>query len=225
MKPVLKVCTVAFALLSPVVLFAQKPTLACRPLSDSNTFLQPDEQIVGNQICKIVVTPASSPSQPTQTAKVANDPPAAPAEAVATASPAVTHSTLPAAAGQEASSRVAGGNFVWIDPQNPYASYLEAAALKKHAPVEFTTHEASANYIATVTGFSKKGSATHEVMTGLLFGAPSSGANNSLSLSVSNAATGAVVYSYTCKKTGKDNFQSSSECLAKHWAHSLESGR
>jgi len=89
MKPVLKVCTIAFALLSPMVLFAQKPTLSCRPLPDSNTFIQPDEQIVGNQICKIVVAPASSPSQPTQTAKLANDPPAAPAEAVPTPSPAV----------------------------------------------------------------------------------------------------------------------------------------
>lgn len=82
MKPVLKVCTIAFALFSPMVLFAQKPTLSCRPLPDSNTFIQPGEQIVGSQICKIVATPASSRSQPTQSAELANDPPAPSTEAV-----------------------------------------------------------------------------------------------------------------------------------------------
>lgn len=87
MKPVLKVYTIAFALLSPMVLFAQQPTLSCRPLPDSNTFIQPDEHIVGNQICKIVATPAAP--QLSQVAKLANDPATAPPEAVATTSPAV----------------------------------------------------------------------------------------------------------------------------------------
>ncbi|MGH9718237.1 MAG: hypothetical protein ACRD4R_16130 [Candidatus Acidiferrales bacterium] len=86
MKPVFKVCTIAFALLSPMVLFAQKPTLICRPLPNSDTFIEPDEQIVGNQICKIVVSPTAQAPQAAQTdAKPENDPQPAPAVATAPA--------------------------------------------------------------------------------------------------------------------------------------------
>ncbi|MGA9883043.1 MAG: hypothetical protein WBQ34_04905 [Candidatus Acidiferrales bacterium] len=85
MKSTLKVCGITLALLSPMVLFAQKPTLSCRPLPNSNAFIGPDEQIVGNQICKIVLSSPSPASQPAQMkAKPENDPQPLPAVAAAT---------------------------------------------------------------------------------------------------------------------------------------------
>jgi hypothetical protein len=110
---------------------------------------------------------------------------------------------------------------VWIDPANPYANYLEAAVLKKHTPVTFTTKKKSAQYIATLSEESKKGS----VVKGIFFGAAAGEGQNNMSLSVSDAKTGDVAFSYTCQKGRQKNYQSTAECLAKHWAHFLEKGK
>ncbi len=105
---------------------------------------------------------------------------------------------------------------VWIDPTNQYANYLEAAVLKKHTPVTFTTEKASASYIATLDAEAQKGSAARAIF----LGAANSGAKSNLSLTVAEAKTGAVMFSYTCQKNGEfGSFQSASECLAKHWTH------
>jgi hypothetical protein len=112
--------------------------------------------------------------------------------------------------------------FVWIDPANQYANYLEAAVLKKHTPVTFTTDKASASYIANLDIVSKKGSAARAIF----LGAANSGAKSDMSLTVSDAKSGAVVFSYTCQKSGEyGSFQSASECLAKHWTHFVEKGK
>lgn len=111
---------------------------------------------------------------------------------------------------------------VWIDPANQYANYLEAAVLKKHTPVTFTTDKASASYVASLDAESHKGSAARAIF----LGAANSGAKSNLSLTVSDAKTGAVVFSYTCQKNGEfGSFQSASECLAKHWTHFIEKGK
>jgi hypothetical protein len=41
-------------------------------------------------------------------------------------------------------------------------------------------------------------------------------------LSVADAKTGTIVYSYTCKKPGVRGQQSAADRLAKHWAESLK---
>lgn len=111
---------------------------------------------------------------------------------------------------------------VWIDPANQYANYLEAAVLKKHTPVTFTTEKASASYIANLDAQSQKGSAARAIF----LGAANSGARSNLSLTVSDAKTGAVVFSYTCQKNGEGgSFQSAAECLAKHWDHFITKGK
>ncbi|HXU21163.1 MAG TPA: hypothetical protein VN788_11320 [Verrucomicrobiae bacterium] len=111
---------------------------------------------------------------------------------------------------------------VWTDPTNQYANYLEAAVLKKHTPVTFTTEKASASYIATLDAEAQKGSAARAIF----LGAANSGAKSNLSLTVSDAKTGAVVFSYTCQKNGEfGSFQSASECLAKHWTHFMAKGK
>lgn len=104
---------------------------------------------------------------------------------------------------------------VWINPKNPDAAYLEAAVQKKGTPIEFTTQKAKTAYIANLSEIDSKG-------TGLrgLYGIGHS-ALTALSLSVSDAKTGAVVYSYTCTKRGHF-YQSAAECLAKHWKKRIE---
>jgi len=110
---------------------------------------------------------------------------------------------------------------VWIDPTNPYANYLQAAVLKKHTPVTFTTKKKSAQYVASLLEQSKKGS----IVKGIFFGAAAGEGQNNMSLSVSDVKTGDVVFSYTCQKGRQKNYQSTAECLAKHWAHFLEKGK
>lgn len=88
---------------------------------------------------------------------------------------------------------------VWIDPANQRASYLEAAVIKKRTPVEFTTDKSKADYIANLTEFARKGSVARAVF----LGAANSGARSSMSLSVSDASTENIVFSYTCQKNGE----------------------
>jgi hypothetical protein len=91
----MKLRTCAFATLAaallPATLFAQTPTLSCRPLQSGNTYIEPDEKVIGNQVCKIV----SGPTAPPKTAPTQATPTAAP-EAPNT--DATSPSTDPAAA-------------------------------------------------------------------------------------------------------------------------------
>jgi|SRR6185437_9523200 len=108
---------------------------------------------------------------------------------------------------------------VWIDPADGHATYLQAAVQKKHTPVEFVTDKDKAQYIASLTEESQKGSVARAVFLGVA----NSGARSELSLSVSDAKTSAVVFSYTCQKSGEaGSFQSAAECLAKHWTNYIK---
>lgn len=108
---------------------------------------------------------------------------------------------------------------VWIDPNNQYTNYLEAAVLKKHTPMTFVTDKAAAKYIANLSSEEKKGSTAKAIFLGY------SGASHSLSMSVSDAKTGDVVFSYTCEKHEAKSWQSASECLAKHWTNFIQKGK
>ena len=111
---------------------------------------------------------------------------------------------------------------VWIDPASQGASELQAAVLKKHTPLTFTTDKASATQIAALTVTQKTGSTAKAI----LIGPAASGAERNMTLVVSDPTTNTVVFSYTCQKRGEGaNFQSASECLAKHWSNFLEKGK
>ena len=111
---------------------------------------------------------------------------------------------------------------VWIDPASEGASELQAAVLKKHTPLTFTTDEASATQIAALTVAEKKGSTAKAIF----IGPAASGAERNMTLVVSDPTTHTVVFSYTCQKRGEGaNFQSAAECLAKHWSNFLEKGK
>lgn len=87
----LKLAILATAFAWPVALFAQTPTLSCRPLDPGgNTFIQPDEKVIGDQVCKIVAVTTPRPSQR------AAQPSPAPAITQGTASTPVVVSHAPA---------------------------------------------------------------------------------------------------------------------------------
>jgi hypothetical protein len=111
----------------------------------------------------------------------------------------------------------------WISPKNQFASYLEAAVQKKGTPVVFTTIKKNADVLVNVEGRARKGSTWRAIFTA------NSGRASALSMSVVNAKTGVIVFSYTCHKgghgmfrTGHTGFQSAAECLAKHWKDKLK---
>lgn len=111
---------------------------------------------------------------------------------------------------------------VWIDTASQGASYLQAAVQKKHTPVSFITDKDSASQIATLQVEGKDGSTVKAVLIGPAF----SGAERNMVLTVIDARSYTVVFSYTCEKRGEGaNFQSAAECLAKHWGEFLEKAK
>jgi hypothetical protein len=76
---------------SSAALLAQTPTLSCRPLSVTSNFLYADEQVVGDQACKIVVNTAGAQKQAVLTATVVpvSDAQPTPAKYIAPSSPVV----------------------------------------------------------------------------------------------------------------------------------------
>jgi len=109
MRPYLKFGALAVALFCSASLWAQTPTLSCRPMQPGNTYIDPDEKVIGDQICKIVATATQPQKQaaanaqppPVQTTPAPPDSTSAPApEAQATstdAKPDPTTDSAPAA--------------------------------------------------------------------------------------------------------------------------------
>jgi hypothetical protein len=108
---------------------------------------------------------------------------------------------------------------VWIDTASQGASYLQAAVQRNRTPVTFITDKDSASQIATLQVEGKDGGTAKAVPIGPRF----SGAERNMVLTVIDAKSYTVVFSYTCEKRGEGaNFQSTAECLAKHWGEFLE---
>jgi len=82
---------IVVALVLPAAVFAQTPSLSCRPLDPGNTYIEPDEKVIGNQVCKIVsasnATSKSPSSQNAQAPAPTPAPAAAPASGPAPAPP------------------------------------------------------------------------------------------------------------------------------------------
>ena len=110
---------------------------------------------------------------------------------------------------------------VWIDPANPDSAYLEAAVQKKNVPVQFTTEKDKAQYVAILTE-------TETKIRGTVFGEDSRDIGRPsiivLSLSVFEISSGDVVYTCTCAIRASGH-QRAAECLAKHWAASIQKGK
>ncbi|HEX8817586.1 MAG TPA: hypothetical protein VF753_18995 [Terriglobales bacterium] len=118
---------------------------------------------------------------------------------------------------------------IYLDPDNSFSAYFSAAIQKKKVPITVTTDPAQADYTATFQGKAKDGSLLKDVLSTL--GATSGGNNNSSNevvMTIVNAKTKDVAFSYTCRKQSQSYDASSAlatsvaECLAKHWKDSLK---
>jgi hypothetical protein len=118
---------------------------------------------------------------------------------------------------------------IYLDPDNSFSAYFSAAIQKKKVPITVTTDPAQADYTADFQGKTKDGSLLKDVLSTL--GATSNSNNNSSNevvMTIVNAKTKDVTFSYTCRKQSQSIDASSAlatsvaECLAKHWKDSLK---
>jgi hypothetical protein len=118
---------------------------------------------------------------------------------------------------------------IYLDPDDAFSAYFSSAIQKKKVPVMVTTDPQQADYTAQFQAKDNDGSVIQGLLSSLGKGTYDSGSFNEVVLSVVDAKSKTVVFSYTCKKSsqylGASSALSTSvaECLAKHWKDNLTS--
>jgi hypothetical protein len=176
-------------------------TIQCRSLDGSNARIQPDEQLIGDQICKAVLvqkltaTPMTSPNP--QGAMLRQD--------------SVLASSVPISAVEVVP------NSVFISPMNGFESYLAAAFEKKNVPLTIVADQAHAAYVITGTSDDKKAGWAKMVVFGQIH------SDNAASIQMVDQKTSAIVFAYAVnKKNTWHGDQTTAEACAKHLKEKLE---
>jgi hypothetical protein len=176
-------------------------TIQCRSLDGSSARVQPDEQLIGDQICKAVLvqkltaTPMTSPNP--QGAMPKQD--------------SVLVSSVPISAVEVVP------NSVFISPMNGFESYLAAAFEKKNVPLTIVADQAHAAYVITGTSDDKKAGWAKMVVFGQIH------SDNAASIQMIDQKTSAVVFAYAVnKKNTWHGDQTTAEACAKHLKEKLE---
>jgi hypothetical protein len=200
-------CTLCFCFLA-IPTFGQNATapksnttIQCRSLDGSNARIQPDEQMIGDQICKAVLvqkltaTPMTSPNpqgaMPKQDSVLASSVPISVVEVVP--------------------------NSVFISPMNGFESYLAAAFEKKNVPLTIVADQAHAAYVITGTSDDKKAGWAKMVVFGQIH------SDNAASIQMVDQKTSAIVFAYAVnKKNTWHGDQTTAEACAKHLKEKLE---
>jgi hypothetical protein len=185
---------------------ANKPksntTIQCRSLDGSRTPIQPDEKLVGDQICKAV------PVQKAPTASV--EPDMTPAQSTPKQDSVTAPST--STSGIEVTP-----NSVFISPMNGFESYLAAAFAKKQVPLTIVADQARAAYVITGTSDEKKAGVAKMLVFGQIH------SDNAASIQMVEQKTAAVVFAYAVnKKNTLHGQQTTAEACAKHLKEQLE---
>lgn len=116
---------------------------------------------------------------------------------------------------------------IYLDPDDQFSAYFSSALQKKKVPVTITTDPAQADYTAQFQAKDSNGSVLQSVLSSVGVGNYSGGSFNEVVMTIVNAKTKDVVFSYTCKKQSQYMDASSAlatsvaECLAKHWKDNL----
>jgi hypothetical protein len=185
---------------------ANKPksntTIQCRSLDGSATPIQPDEKLVGDQICKAVLI------QKAPTASVETD--MTPAQSMPKQDSVTAPST--STSGTEVTP-----NSVFISPMNGFESYLAAAFAKKQVPLTIVADQARAAYVITGTSDEKKAGVAKMLVFGQIH------SDNAASIQMVEQKTAAVVFAYAVnKKNTLHGQQTTAEACAKHLKEQLE---
>jgi len=179
-------------------------TIQCRTLNGSTTPIQPDEKVIGDQICRAVPVQKAAPA-PAQTQLVP-----------ATSQLATAKQNSSSVSSAPASVEVLP-NSVFISPMNGFENYLAAAFEKKRVPLTVVADQARAAYVITGTSEEKKPGIGKMLVFGQIH------ADNAASVQMIDQKTGAVVFAYAVnKKNTLHGDQTTAEACAKHLKEKLE---
>jgi hypothetical protein len=116
---------------------------------------------------------------------------------------------------------------VYLDRDEGFSAYFSSALQKKKVPVIITTDPNQADFTAQFQAKGSDGSLLKGVLSSLGAAPYDNGSFNEVTLTIVDAKSKDVVFSYTCKKSSKYMDTSSelstsvAECLAKHWKNNL----
>ncbi len=195
---------IVFAFLLAIPAFGQNAApntaIQCRPLNGSSTPIQPDEKLIGDQICKSVLVQKATPAAAGTTAQSA----------------APKQDSAPAPSASTSAIEVVP-NSVFISPMNGFESYLAAAFEKKKVPLTIVADQAHAAYVITGTSDEKKAGWSKMVVFGQVH------SDNAASIQMIDQKTSAVVFAYAVnKKNTVHGDQTTAEACAKHLKEKLE---
>jgi hypothetical protein len=186
---------------------APKPntTIQCRSLDGSSTPFQPDEKLIGDQICKAVLVQKLTPG-PAETPLTSPN-----AQAAMPKQDSIPASSVSTSAVEFVP------NSVFISPMNGFENYLAAAFEKKNVPLTIVADQAHAAYVITGTSDDKKAGWAKMVMFGQIH------SDNAASIQVIDQKTSAIVFAYAVnKKNTWHGDQTTAEACAKHLKEKLE---
>jgi len=116
---------------------------------------------------------------------------------------------------------------IYLDPNDDFSSYFASAMQKKKVPVTVTTDPQRADYTAQFQAKASDGSLLDGILTSLGKGGDNIKSFNEVVMTIVDARSKDVVFSYTCRKVSQNMGASSAlassvaECLAKHWKDSI----
>jgi hypothetical protein len=87
---------------------------------------------------------------------------------------------------------------VYVDPKDSVANEFAAGTVKKEVPITITTDPNQVHYFTTFTWQTNEGSKAQEIMTTLATGIYMSGSFERVSMTIFEAKTRNIVFSYTC---------------------------
>jgi hypothetical protein len=117
---------------------------------------------------------------------------------------------------------------IYLDPDDQFSAYFSAALQKKKVPVTITTDPNQADYTAQFQGKDNNGSLIKDVLSTLSGANYNNNSSNEVVMTIVNAKTKDVVFSYTCRKQSQNMDAASAlassvaECLAKHWKDTMK---
>jgi hypothetical protein len=117
---------------------------------------------------------------------------------------------------------------IYLDPDDQFSAYFSAALQKKKVPVTITTDPNQADYTAQFQARDNNGSLLKDVLSTLSGANYNNNSSNEVVMTIVNAKTKDIVFSYTCRKQSQNMDAASAlassvaECLAKHWKDTMK---
>jgi hypothetical protein len=111
---------------------------------------------------------------------------------------------------------------VYLESRDAFAREFQAAVARKDAPVTFSDHLESADYIATLDWEVREASTKWGLVTLAVFGVYVyvDGSYEIVSLRMVERQSGNEVFHFSCLRTSEET-RTAANCLARHWRKAL----